>query len=68
MEKQKAVEFFGGWKETATAMGLTDSACRMWTDPLPDRVAERVVARGIQVHGVAKTRRAFPAMFERRTT
>lgn len=68
MEKQIVVNFFGGWKETAQAMDLTYNACQAWSDPLPVRVAQRVIAVGIQVKGVEATKRTFPLMFKRRAS
>lgn len=44
MDKQAAIEFFGGLSETAEAIGCTRQSIYDWPDPLPRRIADRVIA------------------------
>lgn len=54
MRKAKAIELLGGSvSSAAAAVGVTYQAVEKWPDPLPDRIADRVVA--------ALARRLLPA-------
>jgi len=44
MNKKKAIETFGTASDLARAVDCTPSAIFQWPDPLPVRVADRVLA------------------------
>jgi len=44
MDKQKAIELFGTQVALAAAVGIGKSAVSDWPDPLPPRIADRVIA------------------------
>jgi len=44
MDKKKALETFGGVVATANAIGVAPQAVSKWPDPLPARIADRVIA------------------------
>jgi hypothetical protein len=45
MRKERAIELLGGSVSLAAqAIGVTYQAIEKWPDPLPDRIADRVVA------------------------
>lgn len=45
MDKAKAIELLGGTVSAAAdAIGISYQAVEKWPDPLPDRIADRVVA------------------------
>jgi len=65
MDKERVIEFFGGLDETASAMEYTASNVRQWPQILPVKIQDRVIGRGLKKFGLAKTKRAWPAAFER---
>lgn len=50
MDKTRAIELFGGQHETAEAIGCTWQAVHKWPDPLPRRIADRVIAAAVRLH------------------
>lgn len=45
MQKAKAIELLGGTiPAAAQAIGISYQAVEKWPDPLPDRIADRVIA------------------------
>lgn len=51
MDKAKAIELLGGTVTAAAeAIGVTYQAVEKWPDPLPDRIADRVVAAIARKH------------------
>jgi len=44
MNKQKAIEMFGTQAELARVIGCGRAAVNNWPDPLPSRIADRVIA------------------------
>jgi len=44
MSKQKAIETFGRASDLARVLDCTRSAITQWPDPLPARIADRVLA------------------------
>ena len=46
MDKAKAIEMLGGTVTAAAeAIGISSSAVTQWPEELPDRIADRVIAR-----------------------
>ena len=51
MEKAKAIELLGGTVAAAAdSIGVTYQAVEKWPDPLPPRIADRVVAAIARKH------------------
>ena len=51
MNKAKAIELLGGTVASAAeAIGVTVQAVSQWPDPLPDRIADRVLAALARKH------------------
>jgi len=44
MDKKKAIETFGTSSDLARELDCTPSAIFQWPDPLPPRIADRVIA------------------------
>ena len=44
MDKMQAIETFGSQAELARAIGCSRNAVNGWPDPLPARIADRVIA------------------------
>jgi len=44
MDKKKIIEMFGTQAELARVVGCTRASVNGWPDPLPARIADRVIA------------------------
>jgi len=44
MDKEKAIEKFGTQADLARAIGCSRASVNGWPDPLPPRIADRVIA------------------------
>lgn len=51
MRKAKALELLGGTQSTAAGViGISYQAVDKWPDPLPPRIADRVIAAWARLH------------------
>jgi len=48
MDKKLAVKTFGSASDLARAIGCTPSAVFQWPDPLPSRIADRVIGAAVR--------------------
>jgi len=48
MDKQKAIDLFGSASELARILACTRSAISQWPNPLPRRIADRVIAAAVR--------------------
>jgi len=55
MNKKDAIHIFGSQAETARAIGCTRASVNGWPDPLPRRIADRVIAACVRT-GIDPTR------------
>lgn len=51
MNKAEAIQHFGSISALAVAVGVTHQAISRWPDPLPPRIADRVIAAALRKNG-----------------
>lgn len=68
MKKREVLKMFGGYKKTAHALDVTDSAVRQWPKKLGNRLAAAVIVASIQHKGVEATQKRWPVYFERQAS
>lgn len=59
MRKSDAIDLFGDMPGLAAAVGVTYQAVRQWPDPLPARIADRVIAAGLRAGKCAQQLRCL---------
>lgn len=64
IQKQAAIEFFGGPLQTAIALGITGQAVDKWPAELGDAVSARIVLAALKTHTRGQVAKAFPNALE----
>lgn len=63
MRKMDAIRHFGGWPETAVAIGCSEASIRQWPEHLNRKQQAQVITESLLAFGLKRTRRAFPDFF-----